>query len=584
MPLSRGGTSQTLGGADRKVPNTVLRRIREKERHETRSEFAEALVQKAREIGESVHPTERYIARLEDGDILYPHPAYRRALMALCGRSMPELGFSRDQATVATSKATSTQAQSTYEPTLLRVLVTERHWQKFPTFERQFRRAAAKLADEQDEPELKKATVSPRQFERWYSGKVKTEPYPDACRILESMFGQPVKELLAPPRRQFSGLLVHLDEIDEERSAETGQPGDAVWVRQDGDKEVIRRAFLLNLALITQISKNDPLAALEAVRREWGYPSPAVRHEADLCEWNEITVEYGATYPITAPSDLIRSLFIDFVALQEAFQRYPRQTDQRELYRITALLAGFVAQTLNNLGHVSESRRWWRTARNAADRANDSYSPLWVRGREIVHALGERPTNTVLKLIDEAERFTVGSQPELVMEYLGGKAQTLAIADRGDEAERALNQLRDRFGSSSCTGYSGSLLGWGEERLRNTESFTYSRLGDYDSVDSALLAASRLYKYDSSNLRWPAGAELNRAFCLVRTGDIGAGLSHARAVVASLPATHQTQDIHLAARNVLSAVSWPEVNTPELKAYRDWLDSTFLALPSRPGT
>ena len=28
------------------------------------------------------------------------------------------------------------------EPTLLRVLITERHWQKFETFEAQFRRAA----------------------------------------------------------------------------------------------------------------------------------------------------------------------------------------------------------------------------------------------------------------------------------------------------------------------------------------------------------------------------------------------------------------------------------------------------------
>jgi transcriptional regulator with XRE-family HTH domain len=86
-----------IRGAARRVPNLILRRIREQERNETRSEFAEALAQTAREIGESVEPSERYIARLEDGDIRYPHPAYRRVLVELCGRSMSELGFTRSQ-------------------------------------------------------------------------------------------------------------------------------------------------------------------------------------------------------------------------------------------------------------------------------------------------------------------------------------------------------------------------------------------------------------------------------------------------------------------------------------------------------
>lgn len=79
----------------RNPPNLILRQLRENQRHETRREFAEALEQKAREIGESVHPSERYIARLEDGDIRYPHPPYRRALTALYGKSMQELGFAR---------------------------------------------------------------------------------------------------------------------------------------------------------------------------------------------------------------------------------------------------------------------------------------------------------------------------------------------------------------------------------------------------------------------------------------------------------------------------------------------------------
>jgi transcriptional regulator with XRE-family HTH domain len=80
-----------------RTPNLILRRIREVERNETRSEFAQAMAGVARELGESVEPSEQYVARLEDGDIRYPHPPYRRVLMELCERSMADLGFARPQ-------------------------------------------------------------------------------------------------------------------------------------------------------------------------------------------------------------------------------------------------------------------------------------------------------------------------------------------------------------------------------------------------------------------------------------------------------------------------------------------------------
>jgi len=76
-----------------KVPNRVLRRIREEERQETRAEFAEALARRAAELKEPITPSERYVARLEDGDVRYPHPPYRRVLTDLLGRPITALGF-----------------------------------------------------------------------------------------------------------------------------------------------------------------------------------------------------------------------------------------------------------------------------------------------------------------------------------------------------------------------------------------------------------------------------------------------------------------------------------------------------------
>ena len=77
----------------KRTPNYALRRFREDERRESRGEFADAIAAKAVEMGESVCPSERFVARLEDGDVTYPSPPYRRVLVALCNRSLADLGF-----------------------------------------------------------------------------------------------------------------------------------------------------------------------------------------------------------------------------------------------------------------------------------------------------------------------------------------------------------------------------------------------------------------------------------------------------------------------------------------------------------
>jgi transcriptional regulator with XRE-family HTH domain len=119
-------------------------------------------------------------------------------------------------ARLADENPESPQGGEPGRPTLLRVLIAERHWQRFQVFEVQFRRAARELAERDGDPDLAKLTVSSRQWERWYSGNVRTEPYPDACRVLEHLFGYPVRQLLAPAGQQFgSGRHAHSGDIRE---------------------------------------------------------------------------------------------------------------------------------------------------------------------------------------------------------------------------------------------------------------------------------------------------------------------------------------------------------------------------------
>jgi transcriptional regulator with XRE-family HTH domain len=91
--VNAGEAGKTAAEHAPRVPNSVLRGIRENERRESRAEFAEAMAQVAREMGAEVYPDENYVLQLESGRIAWPYRTYRNILEKLCGRPARELGF-----------------------------------------------------------------------------------------------------------------------------------------------------------------------------------------------------------------------------------------------------------------------------------------------------------------------------------------------------------------------------------------------------------------------------------------------------------------------------------------------------------
>jgi hypothetical protein len=77
----------------------------------------------------------------------------------------------------------STETTSNEEPTLLKTLLRARHWQKHSTFVREWDKVARAI-----DPYLKGSWPRHAQFYRWLRGDLRNLPYPDACRVLESMF------------------------------------------------------------------------------------------------------------------------------------------------------------------------------------------------------------------------------------------------------------------------------------------------------------------------------------------------------------------------------------------------------------
>ena len=79
VEFGKGWAAVATGKA--KTPNLVLRYIRETDRRESREEFAAAIVEAGRQLGDHHLACDaRLIARWEDGDVGCPRPAYQRAL------------------------------------------------------------------------------------------------------------------------------------------------------------------------------------------------------------------------------------------------------------------------------------------------------------------------------------------------------------------------------------------------------------------------------------------------------------------------------------------------------------------------
>jgi tetratricopeptide (TPR) repeat protein len=295
------------------------------------------------------------------------------------------------------------------------------------------------------------------------------------------------------------------------------------------------------------------------------------RPTADADEWQEVAREYGQTYLTTSPLALLQALITDLGGIQLALRQHSDETVQRQLLQAGALLMAFTAQTVANMGDLIEARRWWRTARQAADRSADPYTIAWVRGREVVRAGYEhRPVPAILQLSSEAEARLDGAPPEALFEFFGGKAQTLALAGKHAEAEQALRQLRDLPMSSP---HQDSLFDYAEENLRFAESFVYSHAGNFTKANRAQETALILYSDD--NLRGRAQIGMQRALCLVRSGDLAQGTRHALDTIVNLSGVHRIRPIVDLGQKVLMAIPARERRQPWAQEYRECLTSSF---------
>jgi hypothetical protein len=237
------------------------------------------------------------------------------------------------------------------------------------------------------------------------------------------------------------------------------------------------------------------------------------------------------------------------------------------------MMAAIAAMAWASLGESRLARSWWRTARRASDASADVSTQLWVRGWEVANGLYERrPVSVVLDRAAEAVALDRDVICPGAAGLYAGMAQTLATAGRTQEAMRALGHVGDLTERlpAGVIADDGSMLGWPEVRLRHTESYVYTQLGE---VRRAFVAQDRaLALYPASLVRERAAMLQHRATCMIRDGDMGGGLSYSVDVLDELPGEHRTSLVYAMAHRVLEAVPVAERGRPEAVELAERLD------------
>lgn len=346
-----------------------------------------------------------------------------------------------------------------------------------------------------------------------------------------------------------------------DRALDSGGMLVEAYERHTGEVDMQRRTVLRALSGLAAAA--PAITQLEALRHGMG---AAIGSDAD--EWEQLVADYGSAYYRQPRTVLMEQLASDLTVLQTLIANTTGVRRAR-LSDAAAHLSVIAAVLLFDDGQAELGRRWWRTARLAAADSQNGDTAIVVRAWDAVRSCYDgRNPEAALSQSEEAVSLTPRRMSPAIANLHGGRAQLLAMLGRDDEARSEMRQVSDITAQLPAVGAGedDSLWTWPEHRLRHTESFVYTHIGDFPAASAAQDRAVVLYP--SSQARLCTQVELHRACGLIRDGHIPDGLRHAADVLDRLPAAQHNDTLRSVARQVLAAVPEREMNRPAVADLR----------------
>jgi len=336
---------------------------------------------------------------------------------------------------------------------------------------------------------------------------------------------------------------------------EAGTTGGMLVSAQDdtqAENNVQRRTLIRALATLAggpAIVGGPTLVSLEALRQGLGYAL-----DADHDEWQDIATEYGITFYTTPAGVLIDQLGSDLVVLQQVIA-VDDGAHAADLARAAARLSVVMAMSLVAVGQVHMARRFWRSAARAAEESRDAETRVLVAAWNAVGGCydGRRPED-VIRVADACIARNSPAASAAAAGLHAARAQALAMARRKNEARDAVRTVATitEHLPATVSDDGASLWAWPEHRLRHTESYVHTYIGNVRAAEAAQDRALGLYPETHARLR--TQVQLHRASCLIQSGHVGDGLRLAADLLDALPADQHNATLYEVGRQVLNVV------------------------------
>lgn len=469
-------------------------------------------------------------------------------------------------------------------PTLLRTLITRRHWQVFETFKLHFERTANELAEQDRDPTLVGLTVSKRQFERWYGGEVKTRPYPALCRVLEAMFRYPVDVLLGPADEDGAAV----DAVPQLRLVMPTRPPSPSLEPREGDRgfdgiEFTSRPVPGDNAGRDTLERQVAMAARRAFRFSAMAEGSNVGPET-LDELHQEVRRLAAAYPQLplAPllGDLVEVQDLSFRFLEHGHVR-PGQA--RELYLLSAITSGMLAKASHDLGDPRSAMTQARTAYVCADNADHHAMRAWVRGLQSLIAYwdGRHQEASKYAALGISQVAGVTGTSTVWLSCLQARAgaalgDVAAVRESLAEAEQA----RDAVSPDDLDEFGGIMTFPVPRQLYYAADAT-AWLPDAPEAQQQAEAAVAAYRQAEPE-EWAfgdqAGAHTDLALARIHAGNLD-GVDEAMRPVLDLSVDQRINGIVASVRQVHTALRDPRwLTAPEARVAREEIEA-FTAAP-----
>ncbi len=443
------------------------------------------------------------------------------------------------------------------DPTLLRVLTLQRHWQVHETFRLRFEATANQLAQEDDDPRLEGLSVSKRQFERWYGGAVKTRPYPDLCRVLEAMFGVSVDLLLAPAQAKPSPEAVA-------PSFFVPPPRPAPVLLSSEQAHVLPAGGPLSIetrldAGTTELERQVVMAARRALRFTAMAEGSSVGPET-LGQIHDEVRRLTAAYPRLA----LPTLLGDLVEVQDLTFRLlehgrVKPLQARDLYLLAGITSGMLAKASHDLGNPSAAMMQARTAYVCADNADHPAMRAWIRSLQslIAYWAGRPGEAADYAALGQSAASSVRGTTSVWLACLSARAN--ALLGDGDATRSAIQRAEDARAAvqlDDLDGFGGIMTFPVPRQLYYVAEATVT-LGEDptlgESQSETAVAAYRSASEDEWAFGDEAGAQTDLALARISRGEFEGAVEAVRPVL-DLPIEQRNFGITSSAQRVHSAL------------------------------